>query len=79
MQIKTTYIGILNNVHGMWCGFKPEGLEITEERQVLYPDEGYDLLKDGERFSSVWLKDGDSQENYEEVEQEEPEEEISEN
>lgn len=73
MEIKTTYIGTLNGVNGFWCGFKPKGLEVTEERKVLYPKEGYDLEKDGEIFSSVWLKDGMSKNDYKEVEHKEPE------
>ena len=69
MEIKITYIGTLNDTPGMWCGFCPEGAVITEERQVLYPAEGYSLKKitTEEIFSAVWLKDGDTQDNYEEV------------
>lgn len=74
MTIKITYVGTLNGVAGIWCGFKPEGAIITEERVVLYPEMGYELerISDGERFSAVWLKEGDSQENYKEVKVEEP-------
>lgn len=74
MTIKITYVGTLNGVAGMWCGFRPEGAIITEERPVLYPEMGYELerISDGERFSAVWLEEGDSQENYKEVEVEEP-------
>ena len=70
MQIKITYIGTLNNISGMWCGFYPEEAVITEERQVLYPADGYMLkrIATEEVMSSVWLKDGDTQENYEEIE-----------
>lgn len=70
MYIKITYIGTLNGVNGMWCGFKPEGLEVTEERQVLYAEEGKTLknLKTDETSDAVWLKDDDVQENYEEIE-----------
>ena len=73
MQIKITYIGILDDIAGMWCGFCPEGATITEERQVLYPADGYMLkrIATEEILSSVWLKDGDTQENYEEVEMQE--------
>lgn len=67
MEIRTTYV--CNGA--IYCGFKPEGVEILEERQILYPKDGYELIKDGERFSCVWLKDGDSQENYEEIEEDE--------
>ena len=69
MQIKVTYIGTLDGIPGMWCGFCPEEAVITEERNVLYPAEGYSLkrIATEEIFSAVWLKDGDTQENYEEV------------
>lgn len=69
MQIKITYVGILNGNTGIWCGFLPEGVEVTEERQVLYPEQNYSLRRIStlEVFSSVWLKDGDVQENYEEI------------
>lgn len=69
MEIKITYIGTLDGNSGMWCGFYPEGAVITEERNVLYPSEGYSLKNKftEEVFSSVWLKDGDTQENYEEI------------
>lgn len=70
MQIRITYVGTLNGIKGMWCGFKPEGAIIEEERPVLYADEGYILerISDGERLYAVWLKDGDVQENYIEME-----------
>lgn len=73
MYIKITYIGTLDGVAGIWCGFKPEGAIITEEREVLYPEEGYELkrISDGERFSAIWLKDSDVKENYIEVEENE--------
>lgn len=38
MEIRTTYVGILEGVHGIWCGFKPVNAEITEEKLVLYPE-----------------------------------------
>lgn len=53
-------------------GLLPEGATIIEEMDILNADEGYELVKDGERVgSSVWLKDGDTQDNYSEVEVEE--------
>lgn len=67
MEIKTTYI--CNGA--IYCGFKPEGVEVKEERQVLYPAKGYKLKKDDKLYSSIWLKDDDSQDNYEEVKIEE--------
>ena len=75
MEIKTTYICD----GAMYCGFKPEGVEVIEERQVLYPTQGYMLEKDNEQFSSVWLKDGDTQGNYIEVEAPKIDIEIEEN
>lgn len=68
MRVKTTYVGIKDGIRGIWCGSKPKGVEITEERKVLVPKAGYELEKNGERFSSVWLKDDDVKENYKEVE-----------
>lgn len=69
MNIKVTYIGTLNEIRYIWCGFYPEGAIIEEERQVLYPEVGNSLrrIATQEVFSSVWLKDGDTQENYEEI------------
>ena len=71
MYIKVTYIGTLDGVSGFWCGFKPKEAVITEERQVLYPEEGYSLKKKTTEqiFSSVWLRGNDKQENYIEVPQ----------
>ena len=82
MEIRITYIGTLNGIKGMWCGFKPNGAIITEERSVLYSEENFDLIRiaDEENMgSSVWLKDGDVQENYREEEHEKPEEEDGNN
>jgi hypothetical protein len=53
---------------GIWQGIKAEDEATFEDRQILYPESGYELEKNGERFSCVWLKDGDSPENYTEVE-----------
>ena len=64
MNIKTTYVCD----GAIYCGFKPEGVSVLEERPVLYADEGYELVKDRERVgTAVWLKDGDVAENYTEV------------
>lgn len=68
MKIKVTYIGILNGVAGLWCGFKPEGAKIKDRKYVLYPDEGYKLQdKEGKLYDSVVLEGDDSEENYVEV------------
>lgn len=66
MEIRTTYVCD----GAMYCGFKPEGVEVIEERQILYPADGYDLerISDKERLSCVWLHDDDSRDNYTEIE-----------
>ena len=70
METRITYVGTLNGVRGMWCGHKPDDVKVTEERIVLHPSEGYELesVVNQERFSAVWLKDGDCEDNYIEVE-----------
>lgn len=67
MYTKITYVGTLKGVRGLWCGFKPRGLKVSEERVILYPEDGKELMKDEERFGAVWLRDDDVQENYIEV------------
>ena len=72
MEIKITYIGIDNKgIQGIWCGFKPENVIITEERKVLYPEKGKILhQKNTENYlKSVWLQYGDTEENYEEIQE----------
>lgn len=66
MEIKTTYICD----GAIYCGFKPDGVEVKEERQILRPAKGYKLERksDKQQFNSVWLKEGDTEENYIEVE-----------
>ena len=70
MFIKITYICD----GAIYCGFRPEDANVLEERQVLYAEEGYELLRLSDRENmgnSVWLKDGDIQENYIEIEAQE--------
>jgi hypothetical protein len=67
MQIKTTYKGYINGVYGIYCGFKPDGLDVEEEVPVYYPSEGKIFIKDGEEFGAVVLQEGESIEDYEEV------------
>lgn len=55
-------------------GQVPEGAEILEIMDILNAEDGFDLVRksDGENVgSSVWLKDGDSQDNYTEQEHDE--------
>lgn len=52
----------------------PEGAEILETMDILNAEEGYTLIRDGEDVgSSVWLHNGDVQENYTEQEVEDDE------
>ncbi len=69
MEIKRTYIGILDGKRGFFCGFKPANLILEEEREVLCPSENKLLVRKSneEIFSAVWLKNGDQPENYEEI------------
>lgn len=71
MQIKITYKGYINGVYGIYCGFKPEGLEVTEEVPVYYPDEGKIFIKDGEEYDCVVLQQGESIDSYQEIEKKE--------
>ena len=57
-------------------GNVPEGATILETMDILNADDGYELVRksDGENVgNSVWLHDGDVQENYIEVEAQEDE------
>ena len=52
-------------------GEVPEGAEILETMDILNAENGYDLIRiaDGENMgSSVWLRNGDTQDNYGEKE-----------
>lgn len=56
-------------------GNVPEDATILETLDILNAEEGFDLIRivDNENMgSSVWLKDGDVQGNYKEVESVEP-------
>lgn len=56
-------------------GEVPEGAEILETMGILNAEEGFDLIRisDEENMgSSVWLKDGDMQDNYREEKHVEP-------
>lgn len=54
-------------------GNVPEGATILETMDILNAEEGYDLIRisDNENVgSSIWLRNGDLQENYKEAERE---------
>ena len=78
MYITQTYKYELNGVVYVSANL-PEDAEVLETMDILNADDGYELIKNGESIgNSVWLRDGDSQENYAEVEIVEPEEETAE-
>lgn len=55
-------------------GQVPDGAEILEIMDILNAEEGFDLIRisDEENMgNSVWLKDGDVQENYREEKEDE--------
>lgn len=58
-------------------GNVPEDATILETMDILNAEQGFDLIRksDGENVgNSVWLHDGDVQENYIEVKEQDPEE-----
>ena len=67
MKKITSYKGSLNGVKGVWCGFKPEGVEIEKEVTVYNADEGMVLVKDGVEYDSVVLGVGEKIKDYKEV------------
>lgn len=73
MYTKITYKGYVNSVYGIYCGFKPEGLEVEQEVTVYYPDEGMIFKKDEEQYDVVILQAGELIDEYIEVPYVEPE------
>lgn len=68
MYITQTYKYELDGVVYV-SGKLPEDATILETMNILNADDGKELIKNGESIgNSVWLKDGDAQENYEERE-----------
>lgn len=76
MNIKNSYYVKRGDVF-LWLrvGLEPEPTdEIIEERPILFAEDGYDLIRiaDEENIgSSIWLHNGDVQENYREEEHKE--------
>lgn len=66
MFITQTYKYKYNNI--VYVGGKvPEGAEILETMDILSAEDGYDLIRitDSENMgSSIWLRNGDTQDNY---------------
>lgn len=53
-------------------GNLPEGAEIIENMDILNAEEGYELIRKSDKEAvgnSIWLHNGDTQDNYEEVEE----------
>ena len=53
-------------------GEVPEGAEILETMDILNAEDGYTLIRKADEEnvgSSVWLRNGDTQENYTELEE----------
>lgn len=70
MYITQSYKYKLNNIVYV-SGTVPEGATIIESMDILCADEGYELkriLDDEIVGNSIWLHDGDVQENYQEIE-----------
>ena len=68
MKITKSYKYELNGIVYVSANL-PEDAEVLETMDILNADEGYELVRDGKSVgNSVWLKDGDAQENYEERE-----------
>ena len=70
MEIRTTYKGIKDGIYGIYCGFKPDGLEVEEEIPVYYPDKGKVFVKGDKEYTSVVLQENESIEDYQETEKE---------
>ena len=67
MQIKTTYKGYINGIYGIYCRFKPNGLNVEQEIPVYYPDEGKIFIKDNQEYNCVVLQDGETINDYTEI------------
>lgn len=69
MQKETTYYVERENDY-LWLGRGVKPLEtdtVIEERIMLYAEEGKLLKKDDFMCSCIWLKDGDTESNWEEI------------
>lgn len=68
MYTTITYLFEKDDVKGLACGYKPEGV-ILEERVILHAEDSYTLYKGEEEVGgAIWLKDGDTADNYTEKE-----------
>ena len=77
MQKETTYY-VERDGEYAWLGrgVKPSETDtVIEERIMLYADEGKFIKKGDYICTCVWLKDGDTEENWEEIDPPEEEDE----
>jgi len=74
--VNSYYIKRDENYIWLRAGLEPEPKDkIIEERLILNAEEEMDLIRiadDENMGSSIWLRDGDVQENYREEKHEEP-------
>ena len=62
-----TYKGTLDGVKGLWCGLKPDNVEVEQEIMVYHADEGKVFVKDNEKYYTVILQNGETILDYDEV------------
>lgn len=67
MNTTVTYKGYKNGVYSIYCGFKPKKFKVDEEITVYHADEGKVFKKGDEYFTDVVLQEGETIEDYEEV------------
>lgn len=84
MKERTTYIGTLKGVKGIWCDKKPKGLEVDKTITWYSADDGKVFVdKDGNFYDSIVIQDGVDINDYMEIKdprnQEEPKEETVKN
>lgn len=71
MYITQTYKYRYNNIVYVG-GNVPEGAEILETMDILNAEEGFELIRNSDKENigtSVWLRNGNTQDNYTEVEE----------
>ena len=70
MKERTTYIGTLKGIKGIWCDKKPEGIELEKEITFYSPDEGKVFVdKEGNLVDCVVIQDGIDIADYTEIKQ----------
>lgn len=75
MYITQTYKYEINGIVYVSANV-PEGATILETMDILNAEEGFELVRisDGENIgNSVWLRNGDTQEDYNEIPEPQPE------